>query len=85
MWCTISTPRLISELLLGLNLQIEHHLFPSVNHCHLHALVPHVKELCKKYNVNYPESPSMWEALQKHVDHLYDMGAGAFDKPVKID
>ena len=23
----------------GLNMQVEHHLFPSVNHCHLHKLV----------------------------------------------
>ena len=62
----------------GLNMQIEHHLFPSVNHCHLHRLVPHIKTLCKKHNVHYPESPSIWEALKKHVEHLYIMGPEAY-------
>lgn len=54
----------------GLNHQIEHHLFPSVNHCHLRELGPMVKELCKKYGVKYNESLSLWEALCKHVEHL---------------
>jgi delta11-fatty-acid desaturase len=47
----------------GLNLQIEHHLFPSVNHCHLRKLQPHVIRLCKKHGVKYSESPTVWEAL----------------------
>jgi delta11-fatty-acid desaturase len=54
----------------GLNMQIEHHLFPSVNHCHLKRLTPKVKELCNKYKVNYCESHSLWNALCKHVEHL---------------
>lgn len=62
----------------GLNMQVEHHLFPSVNHCHLHKLVPHVKALCAKHNVHYPESSSLFEATSKHVSHLYEMGPVAF-------
>jgi len=58
----------------GLNMQIEHHLFPSVNHCHLHKLAPHVKALCAKHGVAYAESASLWEAVGKHMDHLYNMG-----------
>jgi delta11-fatty-acid desaturase len=54
----------------GLNMQIEHHLFPSVNHCHLHKIQPHVRDLCKKYGIKYSESPSLWEALCQHVAHL---------------
>jgi delta11-fatty-acid desaturase len=54
----------------GLNMQIEHHLFPSVNHCHLHKLKDHVRDTCKKYNVNYTESITLWEALCQHVTHL---------------
>lgn len=55
----------------GLNFQIEHHLFPSVNHTHLHKLAPLVKTLCLKYNIKYNESPSLWSALKKHYNHLY--------------
>jgi delta11-fatty-acid desaturase len=54
----------------GLNMQIEHHLFPSMNHCHLRKLVPGVKELCKKHGIRYYESTSLWSALCLHVDHL---------------
>jgi fatty acid desaturase len=64
----------------GLNMQVEHHLFPSVNHCHLHRLVPRVRALCAKHKVPYPESTSMFEALKKHVHHLYIMGPLAFKK-----
>jgi delta11-fatty-acid desaturase len=62
----------------GLNMQVEHHLFPSVNHCHLHKLVPHVRALCVKHNIHYPESSSLYEGLSKHVSHLYAMGPVAF-------
>jgi len=54
----------------GLNMQIEHHLFPSVNHCHLYKLKDHVRETCKKYNVNYTESKTLWEALCQHFKHI---------------
>ena len=54
----------------GLNFQIEHHLFPTVNHCHLRAIQPIVKRICKKFDVPYHESPSLWCALKKYVVHL---------------
>lgn len=54
----------------GLNLQIEHHLFPSVNHCHLPKLAPLVQELSKKYNIHYNESPTLLRAVQVYLDHL---------------
>jgi fatty acid desaturase len=38
---------------LHLSMQIEHHLFPSLNHCHLQLIQPVVEETCKEYNVNY--------------------------------
>jgi len=54
----------------GLNMQIEHHLFPSVNHCHLHKIQPMVRDLCKKHGIKYSESESLWEAIKLHVAHL---------------
>jgi fatty acid desaturase len=54
----------------GLNLQTEHHLFPSVNHVHLRKLQPYVREICKKHGVPYNDTPSLWEALCQHVAHL---------------
>jgi fatty acid desaturase len=37
----------------GLNHQIEHHLFPSLNHAHLHLIAPTVRQTCDEYGVNY--------------------------------
>lgn len=54
----------------GLNMQIEHHLFPSMNHCHLHKIMPKVKELCIKHGVKYSECKSIWEAIWLHITHL---------------
>lgn len=47
----------------GLNCQIEHHLFPSVNSCHLPEIAKIVKPLCIKYNIPYNEYSSFSQAL----------------------
>ena len=39
----------------GLNQQIEHHLFPTVNHCHLPALRPLVAAAAARHGVPYRE------------------------------
>jgi len=58
----------------GLNFQIEHHIFPTLNHCHLRNLQPMVEEVCRKHNVPYHKSASLGEALRKYVKHLRTMG-----------
>lgn len=57
----------------GLNFQIEHHLFPSVNHCHLHRISPIVKRLCTKYGISYQEYSTLFEALVAHYQHIVNM------------
>jgi fatty acid desaturase len=51
----------------GLNLQIEHHLFPSVNSCHLPALSKIIKPLCLKHNIKYNEFPSLYQAIKDTI------------------
>jgi len=46
----------------GLNLQIEHHLFPGLNHCHLHKITSIVKATCEEYGVRY-ESYESWNDI----------------------
>jgi len=53
----------------GLNMQLEHHLFPSVHYVHYHALAEIVKKSCAEYNLDYNTSSSLFEALTKHY-HL---------------
>lgn len=46
----------------GLNLQIEHHLFPGLNHCHLHHIAPVVRRTCLEHGVQY-KSYGTWREI----------------------
>jgi fatty acid desaturase len=46
----------------GLNLQIEHHLFPGLNHCHLHHIAPVVRQTCLEHGVQY-KSYGSWREI----------------------
>jgi fatty acid desaturase len=57
----------------GLNLQIEHHLFPGLNHCHLHHIMPVVRKTCEEYGVSYKcyaNWTELWEASLAWYDKL---------------
>lgn len=56
-----------------LNYQIEHHLFPFVNHCHLPYLAPMVEKVCLKHNVAYRKAEGYIDAFQKHFRHTREM------------
>jgi delta11-fatty-acid desaturase len=60
---TCSGSSLMRILSGGLNCQIEHHLFPSVNSCHLPELAKIIKPLCKKHNIKYNESSSILQSI----------------------
>jgi delta11-fatty-acid desaturase len=66
----------------GLNLQIEHHLFPTVNHCHLLNLRPIIKRICDKHGVHYAWSPDLTVALTKYWEHITNMSV---QPPKKIE
>ncbi len=61
-------------LSIGLNYQIEHHLFPTVNHCHLRDIQPIVKRLCMKHSIPYHHTGGYKEALIGVYEHLREMG-----------
>ena len=46
----------------GLNLQIEHHLFPGLNHCHLPRIQATVQMTCEEFGVIYKNYGS-WSEL----------------------
>jgi fatty acid desaturase len=58
----------------GLNYQIEHHLFPNINHCHHPYLQPIVKRICKKYGVKYKEFNGYYDAFLNYYKHITLMG-----------
>jgi fatty acid desaturase len=55
---------------LGLNYQIEHHLFPGLNHCHLHLVAPVVEKTCKEFGILYKNYQSGFEALDTVFEWL---------------
>ena len=57
----------------GLNLQIEHHLFPGLNHCHLWRIAPVVQATCNEYGVSYKAWDTwgdLWAVTRSWLDQL---------------
>lgn len=44
---------IITQLWGGMNYQIEHHLFPTINHTHYHEVSQIVQETCKEFDIPY--------------------------------
>ena len=55
----------------GLNHQIEHHLFPGLNHCYLPYIAPVVRQTCKEYGVEY-KSLDTWKDLMAATLNWYN-------------
>ena len=58
----------------GLNYQIEHHLFPRMNHTHYPIIAPIVKQFCKTRGIPYVHYPTVWDNLQSTISHLKHLG-----------
>jgi linoleoyl-CoA desaturase len=58
----------------GLNMQIEHHLFPKVCHTHYPALSKIVKKAARDYGLPYYENTSFGTALMSHFRVLKKFG-----------
>ncbi|MDA0746959.1 MAG: fatty acid desaturase [bacterium] len=58
----------------GLNLQIEHHLFPGINHAHLFKLSPQIRAICEKHGVPYHSYPTFGTALRAHFATMKWLG-----------
>jgi acyl-lipid (7-3)-desaturase (Delta-4 desaturase) len=58
----------------GLNYQIEHHLFPRVQHTHYPLIAPIVREFCLSKGIPYRHFPTIAENFHSCVAHLFAMG-----------
>jgi len=60
----------------GLNLQIEHHLFPGIVHTRLPDIVPIVRKTCKEYGINYDAQcyDSFWDAFGSNHQFIKNLG-----------
>jgi fatty acid desaturase len=54
----------------GLAMQIEHHLFPGVNHCQLPRLTEAVQRVCAKHKVPYRHFDGILDPLKRHIAYM---------------
>jgi len=66
--------RFITEIVGGLNYQIEHHLFPYVSHVHYPDISRILRELCREREVPYNEHPTFLGAIRSHFRALKKLG-----------
>jgi linoleoyl-CoA desaturase len=66
--------RVLGWYLGGLNMQVEHHLFPRVSHVHYPVLLPVVRETCAEFGVLHRSHPTFFAALRSHVRHVRGLG-----------
>lgn len=58
----------------GLNFQVEHHLFPTINHVHYPKIAEIVKKTAAEFQLPYNEYKSTVSAIRSHLRHLRTMG-----------
>lgn len=66
--------RLTTFLCGGLNLQVEHHLFPKICHIHYPQISGIVKETAQEFGLPYHENKSFASALKSHYNFLKKAG-----------
>lgn len=64
----------------GLNMQIEHHLFPKVCHVHYPKIAPIVKATAAEYGLPYIENKTFVSALRSHFAILKQLGKESWEK-----
>jgi linoleoyl-CoA desaturase len=66
--------RLLNWYVGGLNLQIEHHLFPQISHPHYAGMAPLVEATCREFGVRYTAHPTLASAIAAHFRQLRALG-----------
>ena len=61
--CNYSSHPLMSYISLGLNYQIEHHLFPELPRRNLHLIAGRVRAFCERHSMPYRVT-SHWQAVK---------------------
>jgi linoleoyl-CoA desaturase len=58
----------------GLDIQIEHHLFPNIPHSSLRQIQHIVRGYCEKNDIPYIENTSIFPTIYSYINYLYKMG-----------
>ena len=65
---------IIRFIVYGVDIHIEHHLFPNIPHSSLRRIKHIVREYCNANNIPYIEKPSVFSAVYSYGCYLYKMG-----------
>lgn len=65
---------LIRFITLGLDIQIEHHLFPNIPHSTLRQIKHIVRKYCDEHAIEYKEKESIYPLIYSFYQYLYKMG-----------
>ena len=57
----------------GLDIQIEHHIFPNIPHSSLRKIQNIVYNYCNKNNIPYIEKLNVCSAIYSHITYLHKM------------
>jgi linoleoyl-CoA desaturase len=58
----------------GLDIQIEHHLFPNLPHSSLRKIQHIVRDYCDKNDIPYLEKSTIFSSIYSYMCYLYKMG-----------
>lgn len=67
----------------GLNLQIEHHLFPAMIHTRLRSIAPIVRQTCMEFGLDYDNQcfTSFWAAVASNFSYTKRVGMQLITQP----
>lgn len=65
--------RFLSWWVGGVNLHIEHHLFPKMNNVHLPKIQTVVQETCKEFGKPYNHHKTLWGAVAGHARKVHEL------------
>ncbi len=79
----IAGGRVMEHLMGGLNLQIEHHLFPNMPSANLRRVRPLVRQHCAELGIPYEQNDvvTAWRIVLGYLHHVGIRGADPFDCP----
>jgi len=73
--------RLTRMLTGSLNLQVAHHLFPTLPQDRYPAITRLLQEQCKRYGYKYFHADTFWEALRMHHRHIASLASPSLHFP----
>ncbi len=74
-------PWAVSVLCGGLDLQIEHHLFPTLAPQRLRQIAPEVRAICERHGIEHKRA-SWWATLKKAIHHLDGLSHDPQEMPI---